>query len=109
MAIEFFLQARGDLLNVAGGNRAGQSEPATSQFSMNRCEARRDATGIRLNVEAVPDAPNGDRAAVRDQDKSHVRNEPIMHPMAKQSSWMATLRSDSGIRACPEAGGQSAL
>jgi len=49
---------------------------------MNGCEARRDAAGIRLNVEAVPDAPNGDRETVRDQDKSHVRNEPIMHPMA---------------------------
>ena len=83
MAIEFLLQARGDLLNVAGGDRAGPSEPATSQFSMNGCEARRDAAGIRLNVEAVPDAPNGDRETVRDQDKSHVRNEPIMHPMAK--------------------------
>src|SRR3989442_5142627 len=109
MEIEFFLQARGDLLNVAGGDGAGPSEPATSQFSMNGCEARRDAAGIRLNVEAVPDAPNRDRGTGRDPDKSHVRNQPIMHPMAKESSWMGPLRSCSGVRACPAAGRHRAL
>jgi len=82
IAIELLFQASGDLLGFAGGDRTGPSEPATSQFSMNGCEARRDPAGIRLNVEAVPDAPNGDRETVRDQDKSHFRSEPLMHPMA---------------------------
>src|SRR2546422_3598252 len=101
MEIEFLLQARGDLLNVAGGDRAGPSEPATSQFSMNGCEACRDPAGIRLNVEAVPDAPNGDRETVRDQDKSHVRSEPPMHPIAAKSWWMAPIGLIPGYAPVP--------
>src|SRR2546426_11701173 len=103
MAIEFLLQARGDLLNVAGGDRAGPSEPATSQFSMNGCEARRDAAGIRLNVEAVPDAPDGAQETVRDQAKSQDPHAPNMHPLGNKCPPEAKRRSQSGIRARSEA------
>src|SRR2546426_2116770 len=100
MAVEFLFQAHGALLHFARGMRARPSEPATSQFLMNRCEARRNPAGIRLNLEAVPDAPNGDRETVRDQDESHVRNKPIIHPAADVIVVDGALRSDSEMWAC---------
>src|SRR5436309_6582786 len=45
-------------------------------------EAGRDAAGIRLDIEAVSDSPNGDRETVRDEDESHVRKESVIDPLA---------------------------
>src|SRR2546425_10206521 len=70
---------------------------------MTRCGARRDPAGIRLNLEAVPDAPNGDRGTVRDQDESHVRNKPIMHPAVYVILVDGALRSGSERWACRRA------
>src|SRR2546427_9053424 len=81
-AVEFFLEARGDLLGFAGWDGAGPSEPASLQFPMKGGEAGRDAAGIRLHIEAVSDSPNGDRETVRDEDESHVRKESVIDPLA---------------------------
>src|SRR5438094_10516172 len=45
-------------------------------------EAGRDAAGIRLDIEAVSDSPNGDRETVRDEDESHVCKESVIDPLA---------------------------
>src|SRR5207244_6385547 len=97
-AVEFFLEARGDLLGFAGRDGAGPSEPASLQFPMKGGEAGRNAAGIRLHIEAVSDSPNGDRETVRDEDENHVRKESVVDPLAVGRFVGGTSGSDSGIR-----------
>src|SRR3989442_9978629 len=103
MAFNFFSQGQVAFFFSAGGDGAGPSDPASSRFWRNGGEARRDPAGIRLNLEAVPDAPNGDRETGRDQDERHVRNKPIMHPAVDVIVVDGALRSDSEMWACRRA------
>src|SRR2546428_6176830 len=100
MTNDLFRQGGDHRRDPPGGDGAGPPQPGCPQFLRNEAGPRRNPAGIRLNLEAVPDAPNGDRETVRDQDASHVRNKPIMHPAVDVIVVDGALRSDSEMWAC---------
>src|SRR2546426_12430689 len=76
--VELRLEACGDLPRLRRQDLPRPAEPTRLVFAVERRQARGDPARIRLNVEPIPNPPEADRQAVRDEEEGHRYSESVI-------------------------------
>src|SRR2546425_3635918 len=76
--VEFLLEACGDLPRLRRQDLTWPAEPTRLVLAVERRQARGDPARIRLNVEPIPNPPQADRQAVRDEEEGHRYRESVI-------------------------------
>ena len=76
--VEFLLEACGDLPRLRRQDLTWPAEPTRLVLAVERRQARGDPARIRLNVEPIPNPPQADRQAVRDEKEGHRYRESVI-------------------------------